>query len=218
MKHIYFIILITLICSCSENKSIKPFSQTLENTHLEKKVIFGLPFDLDSLKVSWSDFITSGFRGKEDTKFFYKPKEKGFYGGYTFRIDHLEEEDKAGEPLIEGGYITIFSDKMPWLASDSTETFIMFKANKKGIPVYDNITIGTDVSLLNSRFGKPYRIIDNIVAYKDDINMLAAFELDNTNKVNRIYIGHLNEYFYEDFDKNLTELFKPKPYNHNPMQ
>lgn len=211
-KYLFIIVIVGITSSCFSNKKkgqdINDYvndsiaviiTDTLQEPLIEATSIYETPIDMNSVKKKYTEFSTSGILPISESRHLYKPKDKGYFGRYNL----IEPQSQQ----IVGNLI-IFNDDKEWQYDNQTDIFIEIKATDKGILVFDDIEVGSELSLLQSKLGKPHNSIDNTLIYRDDkLNTIALFEVKNK-KISWFKVGLYNDEFYKDIDTNINKLLK----------
>jgi hypothetical protein len=202
-------IVLSIVFSCQEFSSKKrennetPQYINEESRLIEPNIIkWGIPFNVDSLKKEWYGSTTSTFLNDKSSQFLFRPTNRGVYIGYSILHEITKEGSENYE--FEGGVLTVFNSDL--LDKKNEDIFISFRTKYRGISIYDNISVGSPMSIVLDKFGKPIKIIDNNFVFMDDNNFLAIFRRDKNNKILFMYIGNMNEDFYNSLDANLEKL------------
>jgi len=208
---ISFVILFLCICSCI-GKNEKQEDSIKTETNLQIKSIVGdilpprlkkfePPFDLEELKRRFDNEATSTFLDNNRIKLYDRPREKGYYGRYYLPSYY----DKKGETYVAGA-LTIFNDTIPWMSDNKTDIFIELTVGYPGITIFDEIDIGSDISLVDKLLGDPFINNDTLFVYKNETtHMLALFRTKEA-KIKWYKYGYYNKEVIDHIENYLPSL------------
>ncbi|MBB4037503.1 hypothetical protein GGR21_003420 [Dysgonomonas hofstadii] len=211
MKHKYLILvsalLVSLLFSCAPKKSEPVTENKVDlidisvNTNQPVREKYQPPFDMEKLKQGFADDATSTFLGNNSIKLYEKPKEKGFFGRY-----HLSKYYEKDKDMFVAGSLTVFNDTTPWLYDDMTDIFIELAVKYPGITIFNEIEIGSDISLVDKYLDKPFLKNDTLTVYKHGaIQMVALFKTKD-GKIRWYKYGYYNEEVVNNIEKHIPLL------------
>jgi hypothetical protein len=213
MKIISLILFFTLgSCLRNNSKTGKEYTETVEQQneieHVEyaepqKYSLSDIPVNIDEVKRKYEKHTTSSIVNKSEWYKYYRPDTVGFYGDYC-----LINNDENGEsPFV--GYLVVFNnsanDAKRWYYYNTSDVFIEITVNTPDLYVYGDICVGSDITHLNRRLGKPNIIINNFHIYSDYVQNVAIFDISER-KIRSIRIGRYNENIIKKLGENIYEL------------
>ena len=147
----------------------------------EKNELLPIPKFLDFKKYC----ETSGGLSNKGQEYFYKPKDKGIYGFYT--LFDSDDNFPTGELIIHCD-VKKLTD---WKVDNKTQIFIklhlseenygqLTNAKHSPIKLFNTIGIGSNVSKLFLKLGKPKIINDSIAVYWDINRTIGVFKLKDS--------------------------------------
>ena len=211
LKNIILLILLFTISFCTQNKNVD--KETIPRLDTSNIKISPIILTLDSSKKlpipTFADFIqfteTSGILQTKETKLFYRPQDKGFYGFYTL-FSH--------KPTIEPqGELKIFSKRnngVGWRESDTDQVFIQTIITGNKIKFLNKISIGDSKATLIKVFGESkINLVDTFVCY-DEFQTVGIFIL-KADKLAKIIYGRydkqkLSDRVTEELIRNITNV------------
>ena len=163
-------------------------------------LLLNSPVNVSAVKKKYEGLTTSTILDISSSRHFYKPDSIGFYGLYIL----IGDVKNTKTSFV--GKLTVFNNENTWYYNNNSDVFIELVLDDSDLYVYENINIGTDVSILEKKFGNPNLILSNHYVYFNN-NTIAIFEIIEE-KIKWIKIGHYSEETVKNIKQNIEELVK----------
>jgi len=211
LKNIILLLILFTASFCAhDNSADKQDIAVLDTSNNKISPIIVIPDTTIALPLpTFQDFIkfteTSSILPTNETKLFYRPQDKGFYGYYT--LFHRKPNYELQ------GVLKIFSKKndgTSWKENDTDQVFIQAIITGDKIKFLNKISIGDSKVDLIKVFGKSkINLVDTFVCY-DAFQTVGIFILkaDKLTKIiyGRYYKQKLNDRITEEQIRNITNV------------
>jgi hypothetical protein len=150
-----------------------------------KRNLLRSPIDLQVVKERFRRGYTSTILGKEESRLFWRPSSRGFYGFYTF-ISKGE-----GNKVELAAEIVVFCDEYPWMYDTKNEVLIELRVYTGDITLYGGVRVGMSAGELKKLLGSPDLETSDKWLYHDGDKTVAVFAISD-GRVAEIRIGRYN--------------------------
>lgn len=175
-------------------------SEETNNKPLVNKII-----DLNKIIEQYQKYSIKGVLKKEMSAIYYQPDKEESFIRYFLIADSIIHNMPAGDIL---GTLVIYEVKK---SNHNFFDFIEISTDVPGLPIYNNIEVGTSLSSLKHKLGEPYTVIENIYIYRDDDTLIISLFKIEDNKIKWYKAGRYNKEILADINSNIQVLL-----NHHP--